>query len=247
MGESTRRDFLKVTGAGAAGLAVSSASSYAQIVGANDRVRVGVVGLSGTGRPYRPVARASKRFEVGPVTVRVQSVQVDRGRVSLRDRSQGLDLEFQGVEASARPLDRGIDATLEVARLGLQLPTLREEFTEIRTSGWIHQERASLRSVTTRWTGREVRVSGEKMGSMITGWFDLRGSVMREKLAKMQKKGEPAYIPYPDWTNRNGKQAYVVTMFFPVNDNKSAIGGAVFDPGFLQDRFFPEMMNTRPD
>ena len=46
MGESTRRDFLKVTGAGAAGLAVSSASSYAQIVGANDRVRVGVVGFS---------------------------------------------------------------------------------------------------------------------------------------------------------------------------------------------------------
>jgi predicted dehydrogenase len=46
VGESTRRDFLKVTSAGAAGLAVSSASSYAQIVGANDRVRVGVVGFS---------------------------------------------------------------------------------------------------------------------------------------------------------------------------------------------------------
>jgi predicted dehydrogenase len=37
---------MKVTGAGAAGLAVSSASSYAQVVGANDRVRVGVVGFS---------------------------------------------------------------------------------------------------------------------------------------------------------------------------------------------------------
>jgi predicted dehydrogenase len=43
---SSRRDFLKVTGAGAAGIALSSASSYAATQGANDRVRVGVVGYS---------------------------------------------------------------------------------------------------------------------------------------------------------------------------------------------------------
>ena len=44
---STRRCFLKLTSAGTAGLAVSaSASSYARILGANDRVRVGIVGYS---------------------------------------------------------------------------------------------------------------------------------------------------------------------------------------------------------
>jgi predicted dehydrogenase len=43
----TRRTFLKVASAGAAGMAVgSSASSYARILGANDRVRVGIVGYS---------------------------------------------------------------------------------------------------------------------------------------------------------------------------------------------------------
>ena len=42
----TRRDFIKTTGAGAAGLALSSASSYASIQGSNDRVRVGIVGYS---------------------------------------------------------------------------------------------------------------------------------------------------------------------------------------------------------
>ncbi len=44
-----RRDFLKTAAAGAAGLVFSSAmpaSSYARIIGANDRVRVGVVGFS---------------------------------------------------------------------------------------------------------------------------------------------------------------------------------------------------------
>ena len=47
MSSNSRRDFLKVAGLGTAGLALSSrASSYANIVGANDRIRVGVVGFS---------------------------------------------------------------------------------------------------------------------------------------------------------------------------------------------------------
>ena len=44
---NSRRNFLKVTGAGLAGAALSTrASSYASIAGSNDRVRVGVVGFS---------------------------------------------------------------------------------------------------------------------------------------------------------------------------------------------------------
>jgi predicted dehydrogenase len=43
----SRRDFVKRAALGAAGVALASrASSYAQIVGANDRVRVGIVGFS---------------------------------------------------------------------------------------------------------------------------------------------------------------------------------------------------------
>ena len=43
---ATRRSFIRTTGAGAAGLALAPASSYAAIQGANDRVRVGIVGYS---------------------------------------------------------------------------------------------------------------------------------------------------------------------------------------------------------
>jgi predicted dehydrogenase len=47
MSEVSRRTFIQATGAGIAGAAVaSSASSYANILGANDRVRVGIVGYS---------------------------------------------------------------------------------------------------------------------------------------------------------------------------------------------------------
>lgn len=45
--ENTRRDFIKTAAAGAAGLALSRpASSYARILGANDRVHLGIVGFS---------------------------------------------------------------------------------------------------------------------------------------------------------------------------------------------------------
>ncbi len=44
---NSRRDFMKQAALGAAGVIIASkASSYAQIVGANDRVRVGIVGYS---------------------------------------------------------------------------------------------------------------------------------------------------------------------------------------------------------
>src|SRR5437879_2717095 len=44
---ASRREFLKVAGAGAASMALAPTSaSYANIVGANDRVRVGIVGFS---------------------------------------------------------------------------------------------------------------------------------------------------------------------------------------------------------
>ena len=42
----TRRTFIKTASAGAAGLTLAPASSYARILGANDRVRVGIVGFS---------------------------------------------------------------------------------------------------------------------------------------------------------------------------------------------------------
>lgn len=50
---ASRRDFLKLTGAGVAGSALGvSASSYSKILGANDRVRVGICGVRGRGHDH---------------------------------------------------------------------------------------------------------------------------------------------------------------------------------------------------
>src|SRR5258708_9566937 len=65
-----RRDFVKSAAAGVAGLAAASipASSYARILGANDRLRVGIVGFSDRIRqallPAFKAAGPSPNFEI---------------------------------------------------------------------------------------------------------------------------------------------------------------------------------------
>jgi len=50
---ASRREFLKVTGAGVAGAAlVTTPSDYSGILGANDRVRVAVCGVRGRGHDH---------------------------------------------------------------------------------------------------------------------------------------------------------------------------------------------------
>src|SRR3981189_307121 len=51
--KASRRDFLKITGAGVAGTALgATASSYARIMGANDRVRGAIGGVRGRGQDH---------------------------------------------------------------------------------------------------------------------------------------------------------------------------------------------------
>src|SRR5262249_24790335 len=48
---NSRRNFIKLTAAGAAGSALSwNAASYARVPGANDRIRIGIVGFSERGQ-----------------------------------------------------------------------------------------------------------------------------------------------------------------------------------------------------
>ncbi|MGZ4837070.1 MAG: sensor histidine kinase [Terriglobales bacterium] len=109
---------------------------------------------------------------------------------------------------------------------------------------WSKGKGAVVRSQSRYTETPEVQAEGEKLGSMINGWFDMEGGSILEKLHTLQSKGEPAIFAYGDWLKRDGKPVYQGTIFFPINENKNGIGGLVFDPEFLQTKFFPEMMNT---
>lgn len=59
---ATRREFLETVGLGAAGLALgSTAKSYAQILGANDRLNFAVIGLNGRGYAHLSSLKANQK------------------------------------------------------------------------------------------------------------------------------------------------------------------------------------------
>ncbi|KPM49969.1 Gfo/Idh/MocA family protein [Jiulongibacter sediminis] len=57
--KNTRRDFIKTSALGVAGMAFS-AKSYARIIGANDRINIATAGLNGRGRAHLNMARSLK-------------------------------------------------------------------------------------------------------------------------------------------------------------------------------------------
>src|SRR5579872_5398789 len=59
---ATRREFLDALAVGAAGLAVSTtAKSYGQILGSNDRLNFAVIGLNGRGYAHLSSLKASQK------------------------------------------------------------------------------------------------------------------------------------------------------------------------------------------
>lgn len=71
-----RRDFLQTTGAGVAGVAALTASSYAQVGGANERINVGVIGPGGMGTHHIRALMGQKDITI------TQVCDVDEARLA---------------------------------------------------------------------------------------------------------------------------------------------------------------------
>ncbi|RPH99253.1 MAG: hypothetical protein EHM71_18455, partial [Zetaproteobacteria bacterium] len=132
-------------------------------------------------------------LELGPVTVGIGTVRIERGRVLYRDQAQRLDVVAQDLDAALRPVRRGIDVSLRLATLSVQTPGLRETFAGVEGSGWVHQDLLSIRALAGRWETRPLRVDGEIRHPFAT--LDLALRVRGEvDLAQVSRRIEP---PWP--------------------------------------------------
>ena len=61
--QDSRRTFIKKAAIGTAGLALFSAKSYANIIGANNRLHVGAVGFHKQGQPKEPLQKLTRTLE----------------------------------------------------------------------------------------------------------------------------------------------------------------------------------------
>lgn len=133
------------------------------------------------------------------------------------------------------------DAGAKLEALLDEMPYAAHVFTWVKGKGTI------VRSQAPRGNVEEVRAEGEKLGEMLNGWFEVEGEMLVSKLHKMQGKGDRPYYPYSETFNRGGKQVYESLVFFPINglaEDKVALGGVVFDPDYLRNEFFPEILNN---
>lgn len=86
MGMKTRRDFLKNTLAGSAGLAMGlSAKSYGRIIGANERVNFAIIGLHGRAYAHLDALRLNKGTLVTHVCD-VDRIELDRFAAASKER-----------------------------------------------------------------------------------------------------------------------------------------------------------------
>ncbi|MGA8310328.1 MAG: HAMP domain-containing sensor histidine kinase [Terriglobales bacterium] len=88
------------------------------------------------------------------------------------------------------------------------------------------------------------RNEGTSLAKMFDSWIKVDFPELSEKLAHNEKKGMP-YIFDTEWASRGDKKIYQSVALFLVNgDTKGskAIGGMAFDAEYLQDKFFPEML-----
>jgi predicted dehydrogenase len=105
----TRREFLDALVAGAAGLAVgTTAKSYRQILGSNDRLNFAVIGLNGRGYAHlsalkanRNAARISHVCDVDSDILKkfAEGVQQEMGEAPVTDRDFRMILEQKNVDA----------------------------------------------------------------------------------------------------------------------------------------------------
>jgi predicted dehydrogenase len=98
MADSTRRDFIKTASAATVGTAALTASSYAAVQGANERILVGVIGPGGMGTSHI-------RTLVGQKDVRITHVcDVDRDRLAAAAKNAALDGREPATMADMRRL-----------------------------------------------------------------------------------------------------------------------------------------------
>lgn len=84
-------------------------------------------------------------FAVGPITLRITTIQIQRGHVTYRDPGHGIALDAQGLESTASPVRRGIGFDFRLGRLALDVGRVRETATNVAAAGWVHRDQLSLR------------------------------------------------------------------------------------------------------
>ncbi len=98
-----------------------------------------------------------------------------------------------------------------------------------------------IRSQPQQMSDEYVRKEHDRMAESFRGWFSMEAKSLVERI---QKKTRPIEF-YPDQTRRSDGPAYLATAAFvlpQLSRDRVVLGGVSFDPCYLKQTFFPEML-----
>ncbi len=99
-----------------------------------------------------------------------------------------------------------------------------------------------FRSQPAQMSDKYCREEHEEMKEGFGGWFRMEGKMLVEG---MHKKSKP-FTWYTGHTKRTGGDTYITTAFFAlpqVSKDRVVLGGASFDPNYMMNAFFPELLD----
>jgi signal transduction histidine kinase len=114
---------------------------------------------------------------------------------------------------------------------------------------WTYDPEQGLlfRSQPSRMGEPAFREEADYLAKMNEGWMKMDFEDYSKKLLKMAAKGDSPYYPDVSWPTRGEKHIYQPSAIFAKKNEatgKVEIAGIAFDAEYLQNKFFPEMLNN---
>jgi signal transduction histidine kinase len=179
----------------------------------------------------------------------VNSIQRDRGVQAAfqRDFSHVLKISEKDINEKAYGLADEVREAIPGAggacsetmdRILASHPYVAHIFLYDPSSGLV------FRSQPSRLKDTSFHEESTELSSMFNGWMQVEYKDEAKGLQEMAAKGE-RYSFFDNWAARGNKHLYQSGTIFLAGDShggQTAIAGFVFDAEYLQDRFFPEML-----
>ena len=100
------------------------------------------------------------RIELGPVTVLLAEVVVDRARVRYVDGAAGLTVGADIARIRARPAGGGLDVVLDVDGLHATTPKLDESLAAVHLAAELRGRTLTIERLRAQWRGETIAVTG---------------------------------------------------------------------------------------
>jgi len=181
--------------------------------------------------------------------------QIQRGKQIEAAIQRDLQYVLKGVEhkawdkavASVTPLQKEFPSADDAEKAKAQLGALLSAHPEFAYA--VLYDKKTNRFISREQPRRENEWSfctyADEAVNSFAKWLPLEAGSFYERVRAMEKKDEPGFLLFGDWSKKGGVRAYTAhALFIPSNAGNDRVTVAVvgFDPDYLHDEFFPHII-----